>query len=469
MSTRTLAPLAAGLPLLLALACDDAGFDSPTELRDLRILAVKAEPPEIKLPVRYLFAPPEQRPEDWPLPGFQVEIEVYAFDPREGRVTTSVFMCPEDYNDPSCLSFSSDDLIPAGMQASQRAELEAVYQPRLRGNTLADAAMNPAVPIGDNRFSFKFSTPVIDSLLWQGGGDPWGLILAPLLPRFVVEVYNSEVEELREERAFKRFPISLDFNDPELPSELLEFISEFFGAPPCESPPADDDPFVEGIASCFYDRGANSNPVLAGFDLVDPYAEAEARAEGMDIPAVRFSASPQLGPRPVLLVEPGATVHLRPVFKPGSMERYQVFVLAPFVEAFALEDRYEDFVCFWYVTGGELGAEPGQGNVTTSTAREGGEAGLDMDWVVAGGSDDTGPAIGRDTLVLVVHDQPVHRPDPGQRRRDGARDAAALWRPHPPVPARASPVPVRPRGRCPLRTGGLGTHTAHQRSALWRL
>jgi hypothetical protein len=96
------------------------------------------------------------------------------------------------------------------------------------------------------------------------------------------------------------------------------------------------------------------------------------------------------------------------------MERYQAYVAAPVSGTLGLEDRLEDFVCFWYITGGSLGDDDDRGNMTTSTAREGGdlmaaqEAGvvrtpLDMTWVVQPA--ENVPASGRDTLVLVVQDQ----------------------------------------------------------------
>ncbi|MFH1812193.1 MAG: hypothetical protein ABIJ09_25880 [Pseudomonadota bacterium] len=416
---RALALARGGVALALSMAwgCNN-GFDSPDELHDLRILAVRTEPAELKLPVRYLFAPPDQRPPDWTLPGWPVDVQVYAFDPRGGALTTSSFLCPEFDADPSCLEFSSADFISADLPAAQQAELRAVYQAQTRANTLADPARDPAVPVGDNRFHFDFTPAVIDSLLWREGADPWGLFLQPLLPRVVVQTRNDAVDSLASERAFKRFPISLDFNDPELPPPLMDLIANIFGAPPCAAPPADDDPFVEGPAPCFFDRGPNHNPVLTGFDLVDPYAEAVARAAGEPVPVIRFSERPQLGPHPVLLVEPGGTLHLRPVFLPDSMERYQVFVLAPFAQEFALHNRYEDFVCFWYVTGGALGGGDGQGNITSSTSRAGGvdrestvgfeavRTPLDMDWVVAGTPEHPlGEGTTRDTLVLVVEDQ----------------------------------------------------------------
>lgn len=417
MRTPHLARALAALVLPLASGCN-TGFDSPSELRDLRILAVRAEPAEIKLPVRFLFAPPAQRPPEWALPSWSVDVQVFAFDPRSGDVTTSSFLCPASDADPACLEFSSADLIAPDLPATEEAELQAVYQPRTRRNTLADPAVNPAVPALDNRFTYAFTPAVIDSLLWREGVDPWGLFLQPLLPRFVVDARNSAVEGMAHERAFKRFPLSLDFNDPELPPQLMDIIADIFGAPPCAIAPAADDPFVEGPADCFFDRGPNQNPLLTGFDLVDPWAEADARAAGERLPAVRFSNSPQLGPHPVLLVEPGATLHLRPVFAPGSMERYQVFVLAPFAQSFALHNRTEDFVCFWYVTGGALGGAEDSGNVTTSTSRAGGEdlprsgdpeairTPLDMDWVVAGTPDHPlGSGRTRDSLVLVVEDQ----------------------------------------------------------------
>ena len=367
-----------------------------------------------KLPIRYLFAPPEQRPPDWQLPGWKVDVEVFAFDPRQGLLTTSLFLCPDHADDPACLEFDARKFIGADVTPPQRSELEAVFGTQTHANRLADPAVNPAVPLVDNRFALDFTPAVIDALLWREEVDPIELFLAPLLPRLVVDVRNSEVRTFAHERAFKRFPVGLDFQDPELPRELLAAVTGFFNATPCTSPPDDSAPLVEGPASCFYDRGANRNPLLTGFDLVDIDAEAAARERGEQLPAVRFSDEPQYGPNPLLSVEPGATLQLRPVFAPGSMERYQAYVAAPVSGTLGLEDRLEDFVCFWYITGGSLGDDDGRGNMTTSTAREGGdlmaapEAGvvrtpLDMTWVVQPA--EAVPPGGRDTLVLVVQDQ----------------------------------------------------------------
>jgi len=413
MRARCCHLLVAGLAGLAAAACG-GNFDDESELHDLRILAIKTEPAEIKLPIRYLFAAPAERPPEWQLAEWTVDVEVFAFDPRQGALTTSMFMCPDHPDDPACLEFDAAQFIGASVTPQQRTELEAVYLPRTHANTLADPALNPAVPLVDNRFEFGFTTAVIDSLLWREGFDPIDLFLAPLLPRLVADVRNSAVERYAHERAIKRFPLALDFQDPEMPREVLAAVTGFFNATPCTSPPVDEETFTEGPARCFYDRGANRNPLLTGFDLVDPDAEAQARARGERIPAVRFSDQPQLGPNPVLPVEPGATLHLRPVFAPGSMERYQVYVASPVSGTLGLEDRLEDFVCFWYITGGGLGEDGDQSNLTTSTAREGDailagpDAGdirtpLDLTWVVRAA--ENLPPTGRDTLVLVVQDQ----------------------------------------------------------------
>jgi len=436
---------------LFALAC--GGLDDVTSLHDLRILAVKTEPAEIKLPAVYALVDPASRPPGFPLPQWDVAVTVYAYDPRGGEVTTSIFMCPESTADPACFTFDPAATIAAAADDTARAQLETVYQPHRYQETLADPAQNPAGPIANNRHAFDMSTAVIDSLLWKGD-QAANLVLSPLLPRFVVQVDNSKVSGINHERAYKRLPMSLDYRDPMLPPQLLTTMLRSASTTVCHQQP---DPFVEGAADCFYDFGANTNPVLVGFDLFDPDAEQAARDRGEEIPPIRFADDPQLGTHPVLLVEKGATLHIRPVFKPSSMEPYQVFVAQTDLQGggfgvsfgsgggggggpdgegnnaatssvkLSLENRYEDFVCDWYATAGNVprqttSTSPGEGGPRGGGGGFGmeGRSSLDADWELPGAaaSGNGGPfgfgnndantstnSSGRDALILVVQDQ----------------------------------------------------------------
>ncbi len=398
---------------LPVLACEQ--LDSVTLLHDLRVLAIKTEPAELKLPASYFVRTPGMPPgaglQEW-----DVDVTVYAFDPRGGLVRTHLFLCPEYRNDPACLDQDPRQEIPEDAEPLVAAELAAVFGGQFREASTADPVSDPAALVGDGMYRFHFSSAVIDSLIGGANGVAQ-LSLAPLLPRFAIDIESSPGEGVDREIAFKRLPLSLDFSDPRLPAETVGALLGFSGTTACGAEGLPE-PFEQGPAPCFQDLGANHNPVLLGFDLVDTEAEALAIEAGEEIPAVRFGWDPQLGTRPVLRVQPGAVLDIRPVFAPGTMEPYQVFTLDPESQTTGVENRYEDFVCNWVVTRGEVSqqttsTEPGAGGGGGGSGGGGPGGGgspfgedltsLDGRWELP--DSDLVNAGERDALVMVVKDQ----------------------------------------------------------------
>jgi hypothetical protein len=343
-----------------------ADFDNQADIEDLRILAVKVEPPELRYDPTFVLVPPNQRPPQLPMPSYTFDATVYAFDPRGGQGLMEIQVCPFAPQEADC---SGDKMLneaivraqtdaAAPLSSDHEAVLKEAFDPQTGSGDFVDSDENPSGPLSDMRFSFTFGPEAIDGIL---GASPTGGITAATtlhLASLSMELKRDpEEDRINKARAFKRSPLLVDLASPLLPPEFLTPLLAPFGLEPCAGP---IDPFVDGPGDCFWDQGPNENPVLVGFDFFDPEEEAQRIEEGEEIPPIKISWRSDVGPNPVIKARPGATVHIRPVFAPGTFQPYQV-VVDPIEGSFSIENRYEDMVCNWYRTAGSVSFQ------TTST------------------------------------------------------------------------------------------------------
>lgn len=333
-------------------------FDLAEQIADTRVLAVKTEPAEILFSPLYL-SPPEQRP-PFPLPTTEVEVEVFAFDPRGGRTTTSIQMCPEDGGDSSCRLYDKDvDDDFVRLVDPARTEVAGLLEPVAFEEEI-DEATTPVGRIGPSTFQFTITPGAIDFFQPKNANGENVPSIFPLLPRFAVDVENlsqkSEGAEVFAERAFKRLPLTLDLTDPVLPADFLGDLARGLGISLCDAPLPDpidedgdgvDDVFVEGLTDCLHPRVVNVNPAFKGFRL-ESTVIAEELTKGM------LEGEPDLGLGSLVRASPGGQIAITPMWEANAVERYQVISFDIEASKLTILNRVEDMACNWYATRGRV-------------------------------------------------------------------------------------------------------------------
>ncbi len=379
---RAATSIFAAVVVLLAGACTN--FDREDRIEDMRVLAVRMEPPEILYSPLFL-QPAAQRPPGFPLPTVDVAIEAFAFDPRGGTVRTSLQLCPNDAEDNSCRVYDpGEDL--AAEPVGARDELAALLTPVVTEGAIA-ADATPVGRVLPATTTWHITPPVMDFFINDDErGNPIPSIF-PITPRVVVEARNldiSEASEVQKERSFKRLPISIDLTSPDLPPEVSADLAQGLGITLCDAPISDEEFALQGRAACLERRLANENPGLRGFAL-EPDPEVLREGYVTDV-------EPDLGVGSLLSADPGALIAVTPVFSPDASEQYQVISFDIEASKIILLNRVEDLACTWYSTRGELSA--------SLTALQNRDA-LGVTWRLPF---DAQPGE-RDSMVLVVLDQ----------------------------------------------------------------
>jgi hypothetical protein len=378
-------------------SCTD--FDREDRIEDMRIFAIKTEPAEI-LYNPFHLTPAATRP-PLPLPPIDVAVEVFAYDPRGGRTSLSVQLCPAGAGDATCRLYNREDDLDQE-PASARDELRALLTPQVSEDTIdeTELAEFPAGRVQPSTFNWSFSAPVIDFFIPDSAdGTPVPSIF-PLLPRVVAigENLDQEAPSVLKERAFKRIPVALDLTSAALPPEVVDDLASALGVALCAEPIPEAEFDEQGRADCLLRRTANNNPALAGLFPQEP---GDTLPEG----TVSFTDDLNATSREQVIVHgstigasPGATLQLTPVFGagnsgvPNSVERYQVISFDIEASKIIILNRVEDLACNWYSTRGELSS--------TLTAEQFNPS-LGITWTLP---TDAEPGQ-RDVLVLVVLDQ----------------------------------------------------------------
>lgn len=374
--------------LLLAAAALVVGactnFDREDRIEDMRVLGVRMEPPEILYSPLFL-QPAAQRPPGFPLPTVDVDIEVFAFDPRGGTVRTTMQLCPPDAEDNSCRVYDpSEDL--AAEPPSARSELAALLTPVVTEGAIA-ADATPVGRVVPATTTWHVTPPVMDFFINDDEqGNPIPSIF-PITPRVVVEAKNLDITDatdVQKERAFKRLPISIDLTSPDLPPDVTADLAQGLGITLCNEPISDEEFALQGRAACLERRLPNQNPGLRGF-VLEPDPEVLREGYVSDV-------EPDLGVGSLLAADPGALIAVTPVLTADASEQYQVISFDIEASKVIVLNRVEDLACTWYSTRGELSA--------SMTALQNRDA-LGVTWRLPF---DAQPGE-RDSMVLVMLDQ----------------------------------------------------------------
>jgi hypothetical protein len=378
---------AASLCALAVVATACTNFDREDQVHDLRVLAIKTEPAEILYSPLFLTAPSQRPP--FPLPTVDVDIEVFAFDPRGGHVETSLQLCPAGAGDSTCRLYDpTADL--AKEPAAARPEIAALLKPDVAETTIADDA-TPVGRITPATYAMTFTPAVIDFFIPDDANGNPVPSLFPLFPRLVYQATNTDAkaadpEGVVRERAFKRIPVSLDLTSPDLPPDVVQNFARSLGINLCTSPIPPEEFAKQGRADCLLTRAPNQNPSLVGFKLEQDPANLTPDTLTSDV------VTPDVTAAPLLRVDAGAEVSVTPVFAPGTVENYQVVSFDIQASKVILLNRVEDLACNWYVTRGNASSD--------LTALQFGPT-LGVSWQTPPDA----KSGERDSLILVVLDQ----------------------------------------------------------------
>ncbi len=381
--------------LLLTMSC--VNFDLAEQLADTRVLAVKTEPAEILFSPLFL-APPDQRP-PFPLPTTEVDVEVFAFDPRGGRTTTSIQMCPEDGGDSSCRLYDKDvDEDFARLVEPARSEVAGLLERAAYEDEIDDASA-PVGRIGPSTFHYTITPGAVDFFQPKNANGENVPSIFPVLPRFAVDVENAtqrdDGAEVFRERAFKRLPLTLDLTDPALPADFLGDLARGLGIELCDGPLPDpidadgdgvDDVFVEGLTDCLHPRVLNQNPSFLGFRF-ESTVVVEELSTGM------LEGVPDVGIGSLVRAAPGGQLAVTPMWGADAVERYQVISFDIEASKLTILNRVEDMACNWYATRGTVSS--------ALTSLQFDDDRLGMVWTLPADA-----VVGeRDSMILVVLDQ----------------------------------------------------------------
>ena len=332
-----------------------------TDVLDLRLLAVRVDPPEILY--SFLHTLPADQRAGLPLGPYPVTVQVLAVDPRGNRVDVSARLCPEQTDDP-CKGYIIRNGTPDRQIEDVRPLVATRSVQRQADVSLGGELSVPSIP-------FVFSQHAVDYMLTQQGNSSTAAlgILFPQFPSFVVRVSLPDNSE--QEVGFKRFSLAMDIRPdalgPEAAPQLEALFTQVLGVPFC--PP--DTP-LDADEQCIRPRVANRNPTLerllysttggggfgfggggggggggpfgnGGVDGGEPEGPDDATSEGTFI---------DVGPR--VTVFPGSTVFLRPVVAAHDHEPYQEVAFDTQSGKALLTNVMEDMAYTWTSTMGDI-------------------------------------------------------------------------------------------------------------------
>jgi hypothetical protein len=386
--------------LLMSTSC--VNFEQVERVLDVRVLGMRTEPAEV-LFSPFFLTPPEQRPAFLPLPTTEVTTEFYAIDPRGGRITTTIQLCPEGVTDSTCRLYDPSDEL-ATLPPAARDDVTAALAVRDGEATVS----NDGQPVGrvlPATNTLSLTPSVIDFLQPKNAqGEPVPSVF-PILPRIVVGVENNDAADAERnpdvvaERAFKRLPLVLDLTSNDLPADFRNNLASGLGLTLCNELLTPDTDYVLGDGNCLYGKVANLNPTLRGFRI-----ESSATPDDLTKDML-YGDDVDLGLSSFATVNAGGLIALTPMFAEGALERYQVISFDIESSKIKLINRVEDMALEYFITRGSVSQAStaleftrSLGSIWTTPGRcpDDADEGRQQRCVRAGE---------RDTLVVIARDQ----------------------------------------------------------------
>jgi len=341
--TRILPALLAALVAVAAAACID--LEVKTEIKDLRILAVRLDPPEV-LYSSFLSLPADQRPPDMfrpppPFPAAEQEVvaTVLAADPRgDAPVAFTSFVCPASDNE-LCRNYQ----IPDEIEETERApdELRTALDPLVTRRGAWAVPVDEQGTLRGELGRFPFNERAVEYILPHGPGGA-AVILLENLARVVLYAEQDGIREV----AFRRLPLNAYLDLSFLPPETQGQFEEFLGVSVCNAEQsAARDP------SCLWLREANKNPVIEEVRYSLDGSSPEYDEDDID---TREFGEPVTGP---IALEPGEEIRLWPVLADDVSEAYQSFGFDLETSSIFLAQFTEDMAVSWYASSPGMGQD----------------------------------------------------------------------------------------------------------------
>ncbi|MEW5853625.1 MAG: hypothetical protein AB2A00_32920 [Myxococcota bacterium] len=378
--------------LVLAAACINE--ESPDQVKDLRILAMRLDPPELLFSFLHITDPAQRA--GLTLGPYNMTAQVLAVDPQGREVTLTTRLCPEAAEEP-CRGYRLRDNAPPDQINAVRPHLDLRTFVRSTDLSLGGELSVPSL-------SYTFTGPAVDYMVPHtpdGDLDFLGLLF-PSMPYFVAHAYLPGTNE--DEIAIKRFQLSMDISPAGLPPEAREAVEQLFSGVvgmdfcPPETP-------LDADVQCVKPRVANRNPTLArvlyrfGGGGDGPPGQQE---EGVD-PADVTSGGTFQDFTGRLVVTAGENLTIRPVVPAHDREPYQSFQFDSRTGKISVKNYKEDMAYSWFQTAGSIQQTTSEQNgFAAFTGRDAGfDASLpDTTWQVSPDAPE-GPAF----VWVVVRDQ----------------------------------------------------------------
>ncbi len=307
------------------------------EIKDLRILGVRLDPPEIVYSP-FLAFPAAQRP-PIPVPPVEVRATILAADPRaEEPVTFVTHLCPES-NNSACRNYEIPEF--SEEQEHDPAQLRQVLEDftTLRAATIAPQDGLLVGSLG----SFAVPERAVEYIL-PHGPDGAASILFEDYARVIVEAEHLAVREV----AFRRLPFNANFDfstlPPPLDQQLADQFSEFLGVSICDAQQNQEEK-----PDCLKSRVTNRNPTIEEMRFSrETLVRPEYDDDGED---TREFGEVVSGP---ISLAPGEDLNLWPVFARGDLEPYQIWEVDLQAAKLMLANYKEQIATSWYVDRGNL-------------------------------------------------------------------------------------------------------------------
>ncbi|MFW5878299.1 MAG: hypothetical protein ACOCVR_00635 [Myxococcota bacterium] len=280
-----------GLLAAMAAACGGTDFERSTEVTDLRVLAMRLDPPEVEAPL-------DESSE--PVP---VRVTALIASPTGEPTLWQLSTCATMHS----MGCGSED---------PEAEIEVSAVTSGTAPELPEGAAPELVVSAEHRFTPEELFAMVESVGSQG--------FAGTRPVFELIAISGEQSEI----AAKRLQVSL-------PDAAYRMLLSQAGIPICDSYG-----LPEGCLD-YRTRIPNTNPEI------EEVRYRRASREGEESELRLFPAD---GP---LLVSPGETLHIEPSAAEGSAESHQTLTIQMEDRTVSLEDREEMLIWSWFVTAGE--------------------------------------------------------------------------------------------------------------------
>lgn len=361
---------------LLVMRCMNQ--EEPDQVKDLRILAIRTNPPEYLYSFMH-FMPVEQRGA-MALGPYTMSVDMLVVDPKGRDVDVNVRLCPEDSED-ACPGYRIRDDAPADQI---RAVVPLVEPVTLSGSPDLQLGGEVALPT----VSMSFSDQAMDYMIphdINGRVSTLGII-SPAMPSFVVWARTRNGEQ--QETAFHRFQLNTDVGgntlEPMVQRYMDHMLQTSLGMGLCsheqEMEAQQHDHMIQhgflgdtwntDSVQCVRARVANHNPKIArvlystsasakGGGGPGPFRDDDVVGEdGKKPEPTEGGTYRDFGAR--LELVPGESVRLRALVRFEDRERYQMFAADSVTGEMKATAHFEDMAFSWYTTVGSIRRQTSQ-------------------------------------------------------------------------------------------------------------